>query len=179
MKKVCILLASPRKQSNSTFLANKVGDELLKQGLEISYLSLSDMDIKPCTGCDACQLSIESSCVINDQMHEVYKAMQEADTLLMAFPIYYFTVNAQLKLVLDRLYPYTSVGLAGKKIGIIATHAESGTDNAENLIKEICNYCNMKYIGCLEAMLFDKGEAEKNRSRFQADVELFITKLQA
>ncbi len=179
MNKVSIFLASPRKQSNSTFLAKKIGAELIEHRNQVQYFNIAKLNIKPCNGCDACQKTTNSTCVINDEMGLVYKALEWADTLLFAFPIYYFTVNAQLKLLIDRLYPYTSKGLAGKNVGIVATHAESGTDSGEKLFQEICKYCNMHYKGCFTAMHFEQGEAENNWADYKPIVFSFTKALRS
>jgi len=68
--------------------------------LEIRSLRASAVDGRPCLGCGAC--STTGQCIVRDGMQEVYEAVRWADTLLVACPVYFASVSAQLKTVIDR-----------------------------------------------------------------------------
>jgi len=171
IKKLTILLGSPRKHSNSSFLAKKMGELLHKKGVEVEAFLLHEMDIKMCIGCEGCQGEESTGCILHDQMQEIYSSLQSADAILLAFPIYYCSINAQMKVVIERCYPFRRKGLSDKTLGVVVTHAESGAANATRIIKEICDYGNMTFAGKVEAELQEEGEAEKQWVKFKTDVE--------
>jgi len=62
------------------------------------------MKIKPCTGCDACRRKDQKDCILRDDMTPLYSKLRKADAIVMATPVYWFTVSAQTKLFMDRWY---------------------------------------------------------------------------
>ena len=63
------------------------------------------MNITACQGDNYCK-SHEGKCAVDDDMQKIYKAIEEADGVILATPVYFFDVNAQAKLFIDRLYSY-------------------------------------------------------------------------
>ncbi len=112
-KKVLILLGSPRKTGNSSVLADSLAKGSEQAGVQVETLFLHDMDINPCTGCDQCQRENATGCVVADAMQEIYPKLKGADSIVFASPIYWFSVTAQLKMVIDRIY---AVGGGDKNI---------------------------------------------------------------
>ncbi|MBA7688575.1 putative NAD(P)H-dependent FMN-containing oxidoreductase YwqN [subsurface metagenome] len=111
-KKVIIVLGSPRKNGNSSTLAQKASEGIKSMGVEFESFYLHEMDIKPCTACDTCQKAIDKYCITYDDMQILYPKILEAYALLIASPIYWFTVSAQTKLFMDRCYAFR----AGKAV---------------------------------------------------------------
>ena len=103
--KVLALLGSPRPQGNTATLMNSVLEGLSQfENTTITSYTLNDLEIKPCTACDACLGKTDNFCVIDDDMEPLYPAFIEADLVVLASPIYWWSVSAQLKLFIDRLY---------------------------------------------------------------------------
>lgn len=177
IKKLTILLGSPRKHSNSSFLAKKLGEIAHQQGIEVETFLLQKMDIKSCIGCEVCQGEQSTACILHDQMQEIYPSLQSADAILLAFPIYYCSINAQMKMVIERFYPFRTKGLSGKKLGVVVTHAESGAANGIRILTEICDYCNMAYVGKVEAEMQVEAEAEKRWRKHKKEVEALAAEL--
>ena len=101
-RRILILKGSPRKRGNSAILADQVAAGAAEAGAAVESFDLHGMDIRPCDNCDFCQGSGE--CVINDDMQLLYPKLLEADAIVIASPIYWFTVSAQMKLCIDRWY---------------------------------------------------------------------------
>ena len=171
IKKLTILLGSPRKRSNSSFLAKKLGEIVHKKGIEVETFLLHEMDIRMCIGCEVCHGEKNTGCILRDQMQEIYPSLQSADAILLAFPIYYYSINGQMKVVIERFYPFGTKGLSGKKLGVVTAHAETGAAHAIRIIEDICDYCDMSYVGKVEAEMQDEGEAEKQWMKIKKDVE--------
>jgi multimeric flavodoxin WrbA len=100
-KKVLIVSASPRKGGNSDLLCDQFLKGAREAGHQAEKIFLRDKKINYCTGCGACQ-SNGGKCVQKDDMAEILDKMIAADVIVMATPVYFYTMNAQMKTVIDR-----------------------------------------------------------------------------
>jgi multimeric flavodoxin WrbA len=118
-QKVLILSASPRKNGNSDMLCDRFMAGAQDAGNQVEKIRLQEKNIAFCQGCLACQGN-GGACVQNDDMAEILEKMIRADVLVMATPIYFYNMDAQLKVLIDRTCPrYTEI--ANKKAFFIAT----------------------------------------------------------
>ena len=101
--KIVIVKGSPRREGNSAILAEQVTAGAETAGAEVESFYLHGMDIQPCDACDACQGVADLDCVIEDDMQNLYPKIREADVVVYASPVYWFTVSAQMKLFLQTL----------------------------------------------------------------------------
>jgi multimeric flavodoxin WrbA len=121
-KKVLILSASPRKGGNSDLLCDQFLLGAKEAGNQTEKIFLSDKKIGYCTGCGSCVAS--KTCVQEDDMAEVLEKMIAADVIVMATPVYFYTMNGQMKTMIDRTCPrYTEI--SNKEIYFIMTAADS------------------------------------------------------
>jgi multimeric flavodoxin WrbA len=100
-KKVLVLSASPRKGGNSDLLCDQFMLGAKETGNQVEKIFLRDKKINYCTGCGACQGN-GGKCVQKDDMAEVLDKMIAADVIVMATPVYFYTMNGQMKTVIDR-----------------------------------------------------------------------------
>jgi multimeric flavodoxin WrbA len=100
-KKVLVLSASPRKGGNSDMLCDQFMSGAQKVGHQAEKIFLRDKRIDYCIGCVVCQ-SNGGKCVQKDDMAEVLDKMIAADVIVMATPVYFYTMNAQMKTLIDR-----------------------------------------------------------------------------
>ncbi|MBV7274430.1 flavodoxin family protein [Clostridium sp. PL3] len=101
--KIIGIIASPRKEGNTAWIVNKILEGAKEQGAEVQSFNFSDLDIKPCQGCNGCKQSTRG-CIINDDMQKLYDAIENADALVLGSPIYMGQMSAQAKIFTDRLY---------------------------------------------------------------------------
>ena len=101
--KVIGFIASPRKEGNTAWIVNKILEGAKEEGAETQSFNFSDLDIKPCRGCNGCKQS-DRGCIINDDMQKLYDAIEHADALVLGSPIYMGQMSAQAKIFTDRLY---------------------------------------------------------------------------
>lgn len=100
-KKILIVSASPRKGGNSDLLCDQFLKGAREAGHQAEKIFLRDKKINYCTGCGACQ-SNGGKCVLKDDMAEILEKMIAANVIVMATPVYFYTMNAQMKTVIDR-----------------------------------------------------------------------------
>lgn len=103
-KKVLILSASPRRKGNSQILCDKFKEGVKSAGHQVKMIRLSDKKINFCKACDACMKN-GGFCVQRDDMGDILKAYQQADILVLATPVYFYGISAQMKTFIDRTYP--------------------------------------------------------------------------
>ena len=104
MKNILIISSSPRKNGNSQMLCEqfKMGAE--EKGHMVTLVRLMEKRMGFCRACDGCMRN-GGTCVLNDDMAEILKLFQEADVLVLATPVYFYGISAQMKTFIDRTYP--------------------------------------------------------------------------
>ncbi len=168
--KVVITLGSPREKGNSATLARRAAEGVRDAGGEAVTFALHGMAIRPCRACDACQRNKDFRCLQVDDMAAVYAALREADGLLIASPVYWFTLSAQTKLFMDRLYAFVGPsghGLAGKRIGIALTYGDadpfsSGGVNALRTCQDAFRFVGAPIVGMVYGSASKPGEIAAN-----------------
>lgn len=100
-KKVLILSGSPRKGGNSDLLCDEFMKGAQESGNDVEKIFLRDKKIAPCNACYYCTQS-GGECAIKDDMAEILDKMQAADVIVMASPVYFYSIDAQMKAVIDR-----------------------------------------------------------------------------
>jgi multimeric flavodoxin WrbA len=178
--KVVITLGSPRERGNSTLLALRAADGVREAGGDPVVFRLHTMAIRPCRGCEACQRNKDYRCVHPDDMASIYAALREADALLIASPVYWFTLSAQTKLFMDRLYAFigpSGWGLAGKRIGIALAYADadpfvSGAVNALRTCQDAFRNIGAPIVGMVYGRAGAAGEIAGNTELMQKAYEL-------
>lgn len=99
-KKILVLSGSPRKGGNSDLLSDQFVLGAKEAGNQAEKIFISNKKINYCVGCGTCQE--EKNCVLQDDMAEVLEKMIAADVIVMATPVYFYTMDAQMKTLIDR-----------------------------------------------------------------------------
>lgn len=95
------LQGSPRKNGNTSFLLSAFMNELEKSGAQIKVIKAYKKEIMPCIECSVCEK--EGFCPLDDDMsNEIYPLLRQADVIVVATPIFFYSVPAQLKALIDR-----------------------------------------------------------------------------
>ncbi len=123
-KKVLIVSSSQRKHGNSETLADAFANGAREAGHSVETVRLREKQMGFCRGCLAC-LKL-GRCVIQDDAVEIAAKMHDADVLVFATPVYYYSVCGQLKTMLDRANPLFGSDYAFTEAYLLATAAENG-----------------------------------------------------
>lgn len=122
-KNVLIISASPRKGGNSDTLCEQFGKGAEEAGSRVEKIRLCEMNIDYCSACYACKKT--GHCVKQDDMETVLSKMRKADVIVLATPVYFYTMCAQMKTMIDRtLGGAQRPGLENKMFYLIATAAD-------------------------------------------------------
>ena len=106
MKKILVLNGSPKKEKSATLNVTKAfANGMLSTGdYEIEYINLSDLNIKPCTGCLSCWGKTEGECVIkNDDIIKIKEKILNADIFIESYPLFFFGMPGTMKVFTDRM----------------------------------------------------------------------------
>ena len=149
MKKVLILSGSPRKGGNSDTLCDEFMRGAKEAGNEVEKIRVSEKKIAYCRGCYYCQKS-GGVCAIKDDMAEILQKMIDADVIVLASPVYFYSIDAQLKTVIDRTVARWPE-VKNKEFYYIATSADEDRKSQERTIE-----CFRGYADCVEGAV-EKG----------------------
>ncbi len=119
MSHLVILMGSPRPGGNTAQLVNAFVSGLDARHT-VDILPAAQMNLHPCTGCNACFHSADNACVQQDDMAACYARMAKADILVVATPLYFYSVSAQLKILIDRLHNPIRANFQVKKLVLLA-----------------------------------------------------------
>lgn len=132
-KKVLVLSASPRKGGNSDLLCDQFLLGAKEAGNQVEKVFLRDKKINYCVACDYCQKN-NGNCSQKDDMTEILEKMIEADVIVMATPVYFYTMDAQVKTLIDRTVArYTKI--RNKTFYFIVSAADSSKQAMERTLE--------------------------------------------
>ena len=121
MKKILILEGSARANGNSCILSEEFARGAAEAGHSVEKVMVARKKLSGCLGCNACYRN-GGTCVQKDDMEEIRAKMLEADVIVLASPIYFYSMTAQMKTLIDRTYAFFNQ-LAGKTFYFIVTCA--------------------------------------------------------
>ena len=159
MKKVLILSGSPRKGGNSDILCDEFMKGALSVGANVEKIRVTEKKIAPCTGCYYCRES-GGRCALNDDMGELLQKIIDADVLVLSSPVYFYSICAQLKTVIDRTVArWTEI--ENKILFYIMTAAEEDEDTMDGTLA-----CFHGFAMCINGyeergILYGKGVSDK------------------
>lgn len=131
-KKVLVLSGSFRKGGNSDLLCNQFIKGAEEAGNQVEKIYVNDCNINYCRGCGVCNST--HKCVLKDDMAEILDKMVKADVIVMATPVYFYSMNGQMKTLIDRTVPrYTEI--SGKDFYFIVAAADSSHANMEKTLE--------------------------------------------
>lgn len=179
-KHALVILGSPRRNGNSAALAARIARAAESVGAHVETISLQDLDISPCRGCDTCKEPGSTGCAIDDDMQEIYPKLIGADAWVIASPVYWFTMSAQTKIFMDRSYGLTAYAenpFAGKRIAIAMSYGDadavrSGCVNAIRTFQDAFRYTGSKVVGMVYGSAMKAGEIESNEALMREADEL-------
>lgn len=132
-KKVLVISGSPRKGANSETLCDRFAAGARDAGHEVEKFSLAGKQIAPCRACYACKSSF---CPQQDGATLMIEKMLEADVIVLGTPVYFYTMCAQLKALIDRsvmVYPR----IVNKAFYYIMTMADTETELFKGTIEAL------------------------------------------
>lgn len=127
------LVCSPRKGGNTELMVREALEVVREAGSETEIILVADKNIMPCNGCGVCLK--EEACPIKDDMAEIYQALESADGVILGTPVYFASVSAQAKIIIDRSYALLGTRrLRGKVAGALVVARRVGAFQTLSLL---------------------------------------------
>ncbi|MCQ9208666.1 MAG: flavodoxin family protein [Omnitrophica bacterium] len=156
--KVLGILGSPRKGGNSELLLDKVLSGARSKGYDTEKLALGELKFSPCTECGGCDET--GVCVIEDDLQPVYQKLDQARAVIIASPIFFGSLPAQVKAMIDRYQcRWVRKFVLGKQgrpfpqegylILVSGANRDKFFKNAESIVKNFFAVLNIKFKGYL------------------------------
>ena len=163
MSKIVVLMGSPRKGGNTDLLARAFVEGAAAKH-EVELVPVADYKIEPCIGCN--------SCFRKDDMAKIYEKLKQADTLVIASPVYFYGLSAQLKALVDRLHNPIRNEFPLKRLGLILVGADTLPALFDPILlqyKMTLDYFHLESIGTvLVRGAANKGDVQKTDGLKQA-----------
>ncbi len=173
------LACSPRRNGNTTRLLLEAMDSAKAEGHTTELVYLTDLNIHPCQGCGAC--SDKGICVIKDDIPKLQEKLIQADRLILAAPIFMMALNAQTKIIIDRMQTFWALKYlhhqtlinpsgferVGLFLGAAGTKKPDVFDCAERSIKTLFHMLDIRYAQpCLYSGIDKAGEINEHPTAF-------------
>ncbi len=184
VKKILVITGSPRKNGNSSALADIFINTAEAKGYSVTRVDAAFMNVGGCRACDAC-FSTGKACCFDDDFNIIAHKIEAADSIVFVSPVYWYTYSAQIKAVIDKFYTFLKItgnmadrehtlsrGIGGKEYGLIACCEENDISVMDGLCFSFERTVAMlegKIIGkALIPGVFNAGDVQKTGSIEQA-----------
>ena len=156
-KRVLILSGSPRKGGNSDLLCDQFAKGAEEAGHQVEKIRIQEKKIGPCLACYGCRGT--GKCVQKDDMEDILTKMAAADVLVLATPVYFYSMDGQLKTLIDRTLPrYTEI--RDKEVYFIAT-AAAGQGAMERTIDAMRGFSDCLPGAKVKGVIYGSGVYQK------------------
>lgn len=165
--KVLILQASPRTNGSTAWMAEEYKKAAEAAGHEVTVYKVAHKKIAGCMACEYCHNKGNGACIQKDDMQELYPLMAEVEALVLAAPIYYFTLSAQLQAPIQRMYCVSKPAKVQKMSLLISSQSPNVYDGAMAQFRDLCNYWGAFNLGLVTAKA-DEQKTEETQKKIVA-----------
>jgi multimeric flavodoxin WrbA len=154
MKNILVIVGSTNKNGNTDQLSDAFIKGAMEAGHEVTKIFLGNKAINGCFGCNACRYG--KPCIQKDAMTEVYPLYEKCDMVVLASPLYYWTISARIKAFIERLYATSEEDTnpqkgryekyAAKDCALLMTAADNFFWTFEQAVSYY-RFCLMNYLG--------------------------------
>ena len=131
--KVLGIVCSPRKEGNTEIMVEEALEAAREAGAETELVLVADKSIASCDACATCRKT--GVCHIKDDMQPIYQQLEAADAVILGTPVYFGSVSAQAKAIMDRTYLFLGDRrLSGKVAVPIVVARRVGAGQTRNLL---------------------------------------------
>ena len=169
--KIAILNGSPRKE-NTTAMVKAFTGGAVQAGHEVEELQVGKMKIAGCIACEYCHTKGNGVCIQKDDLEKIMPAYLEADMVVFASPVYYFTMTAQMQAAIQRVYCIGKPAKAKKAALMLSSGSPGVYDGAIAQFKAYMAYAGIEVAGIITA----NGSENKSAAKL-AEIKAFAETL--
>ena len=164
---VLILQGSPRANGNTAWMAEEFKKAAESAGHRVTLVNVAHKKIAGCLACEYCHGKGNGVCVQKDDMQELQPLFAEAEALVLASPIYYFTMAAQIQAPIQRLYSVNKPARLKKMALLLSSYSPDVYDGAIGEYRGIADYWEVEDAGVVTAKL-DEQKTDATRAKVAA-----------
>lgn len=171
MSRIIVLVGSMRKGGNTDLLAKAFAEGASKNNI-VEVLSVADYKVNPCIGCNSCFTRKGNQCFQEDDMDKIYSKLKMADMVVVASPVYFYGISAQLKAIVDRLHTPMRNEFPIKKLALLLVGAATLPELFDSIKLQyqlVLNFFHLEDAGMvLVRGVKDKGDIKKTEALKEA-----------
>ncbi len=164
---ILVLNGSPRKDGNTAAMVGAFKEGAESSGNKVTVLNVGRMKIAGCIACEHCHTKGNGVCAQKDDMAEVTAELKKADMLVLAAPIYYFTMCGQIQCTIDRFYALGEMKNITKAAMLLSSASPGVYDASIAQYKAMTGYLGMKDVGIITAH-GDENKSDKKLAEIKA-----------
>ena len=168
MSNILILQGSPRAKGNTAWMAEEYKNAAEEAGHKVTIVNVAKKKIAGCLACEYCHTKGNGACVQKDDMQELYPLLAEAEVLVIASPIYYFTLSAQIQAPIQRFYSMLKPANIKKTALLLSSNSPGVYDAAITEYKLLSGFCGYEDMGIVTA----KADEQKTDETKQKIIDL-------
>ena len=161
---IVILLGSPRAKGNTAWMAEEYRKAAEAAGHTVTLVDVAHKKIAGCLACEYCHGKGNGACIQKDDMQEIYPLLMEAEVLVLATPIYYFTMSAQIQAPIQRIYNMNKPGKLKKTALLASSYSPGVYDGAICEYRGIIGYWGVEDTGIVTAKI-DEQKTDATRAK--------------
>ena len=164
--KVLILQGSPRANGNTAWMAEECRKAAEAAGHEVTLVDVAHKKIAGCLACEYCHGKGNGACIQKDDMQGLYPFLAEAEVLVLAAPIYYFTMSAQIQASIQRIYNMQKPGKLKKMALLLSSYSSNVYDGAIGEYQGIRKYWGVEDTGVVTAKI-DEQKTDATKAKIE------------
>ncbi len=164
---ILILQGSPRANGNTAWMAAEYKKAAEAAGHTVTVVDVARKKIAGCLACEWCHGKGNGACIQKDDMQELYPLFAEAEALVLAAPVYYFTMSAQIQAPVQRLYCINKPPKLRKMALLLSSYSPGVYDGAVGEYRGICGYWQTEDTGIVTAKI-DEQKTDATRAKLAA-----------
>lgn len=150
-KKIVVITGSPRQNGNSFAMTRSFIEVAEKKGYEVTRFDAAMKNVGGCHACETC-FKTGKACSFDDDFNTIAPAILAADTVVFTMPVYWYSIPAQIKGVIDKMFSFCVAGkdIGGKECALIACCEEddmSALDGVRVPIERSAALLKWKMVG--------------------------------
>ncbi len=132
---ILVAVGSGVKNGNTAKLAEAFAKGAKDAGNQVDFAFLGEKKIEGCTGCGACQ-KLRKGCAVKDDMKELYPVIEACDMVVLASPLYFWTISGRLKAFVDRFYAFSENDrYPHKETALLMTAGDDGEETFSQAVQ--------------------------------------------
>ena len=164
---ILILQGSPRASGNTAWMAEEYRKAAEAAGHKVTLVDVAHKKISGCMACEYCHGKGDGACVQKDDMQALYPLLAEAEVLVLAAPIYYFTLSAQIQAPIQRIYNMQKPPMLKKMALLASSYSPNVYDGAIGEYQGIRNYWGVEDTGVVTAKI-DEQKTDATKAKIVA-----------